>query len=301
MRKSLIGLLVLAACGGGSSGLPAATVNGVNITVGDIQAMRITEAARVSKADFAKDLTDAIINQIVVGAVKEAFSIEPTEAEVDAKVAELSTEIEGSQGVSVEEFFNSRSLPVNRLDVIATQQLIRDQLQQQFIDQAVPASDEDARLLLTSDPVGRTTACVRHILVASEGDAIDAKTRSEAGEDFAALASEVSTDGTAANGGDLGCQSLGVYVPEFAEAAYEAEIGSVTDPIESQFGWHLILVESREEPSLAQLRDEIDFGRVSQLIDGWLRETVNDAEVEVEPQYGVWVTDPTPQVIPPSG
>ena len=119
------------------------------------------------------------------------------------------------------------------------------------------------KLLLNADRMGRTTACVRHILVPTEEEANDALSRIEGGEAFADVAAEVSTDGTAAGGGDLGCEALGVYVPEFAEAAFNAEIGQVTAPVESQFGLHLILVESVEEPTLEQLKSEINLGRVT--------------------------------------
>lgn len=302
MRKSLSFLTitgVLAACSGGPGGV-AATVNGIEIMVAEVQAMRTTEAATVNKSDFASDLTDAIIDRAVVNAAKEEFSIEPSEAEVDAKVQELTVQIEDSQGVPVEEFFASQNLPIDRLRVIANQQVVRDKLFDQFETEAVPATDADATLLLSSDTLGRTTACVRHILLATEQEAIEAKARIDAGEEFAAVATEIGTDATAPEGGDLGCEPLGLYVPAFAEAAASAQIGVVTAPVQSEFGWHLILVESREEPSLAELKEEITASRVNQLIDAWLVEIVTDATVTVEAQYGTWVTEPSPMVQAPT-
>jgi parvulin-like peptidyl-prolyl isomerase len=291
--------VVLAACGGRAGGV-AATVNGVDIPVSEVQAMRISEEPTINKAAFAEDLTNAIINVAVVTAARDEFSIEPTSDEINVKKDELVTQLEASQGISIEDFFATQGLPIERLDVIANQQVIRDRLFEQFKAEAVPANDAEARLLLSSDPAGRTTACVRHILVPTEQEAIDAKARIDSGEDFAAVATEVGTDGTAAAGGDLGCQPLGMYVAEFSAAAIEAPIGVVTDPIETQFGWHLILVESREEPSLESLRQEIDAGRVNELVNAWLLETISGATVEVNEQYGVWVTEPTPMVQAPS-
>jgi len=289
----------LAACGGRAGGV-AATVNGVDIPVSEVQAMRISEEPTINKTAFAEDLTNAIINVAVVTAARDEFSIEPTSDEINVKKDELVTQLEASQGISIEDFFATQGLPIERLDVIANQQVIRDRLFEQFKADAVPANDADARLLLSSDPTGRTTACVRHILIPTEQEAIDAKARIDGGEDFAAVATEVGTDGTAAAGGDLGCQPLGMYVTEFSAAAIEAPIGVVAGPIETQFGWHLILVESREEPSLESLREEIDAGRVNQLVNAWLLETISDATVEVDEQYGVWVTEPTPMVQAPS-
>jgi parvulin-like peptidyl-prolyl isomerase len=302
VRKSLsliVITLALAACGGSAGGI-AATVNGIDITVAEVQAMRVTDdAATIDKAAFATDLTDAIIDRAVVNAAKDEFSIAPTQAELDAKVAELTTQIEAAQGVSVEEFFSSRSLPLDRLRGIANQQVVRDKLYDHFVAEAVPATDADANLLLTADPIGRINACVRHILVATEQEATNARERIEAGEEFAAVAGDVGTDGTAANGGDLGCEPLGLYVSEFATAAADAQVGVVSEPVESQFGWHLILVESREEPSLTEIKDEITLGRVNQLVDAWVINIIQVATVSVESQYGTWVTDPNPMVVAP--
>ena len=295
----LVLAVFLAACGSAGGGV-AATVNGVDISVSEVQAMRISEEPTINKAAFAEDLTNAIINTAVVTAARDEFSIEPTTDEVDVKKGELVTELEASQGISIEDFFATQGLPIERLDVIANQQVIRDRLFNEFETQAVPATDADARLLLSSDPTGRTTACVRHILVPTEQEAIDARSRIDGGEDFETVATEVGTDGTAAEGGDLGCQPLGMYVAEFSAAAIEAPVGVVTDPVETQFGWHLILVESREEPSLDVLKEEIDAGRINQLINSWLLEIITDATVEVDEQYGVWVTEPNPMVQAPN-
>jgi peptidyl-prolyl cis-trans isomerase C len=289
----------MAACGGGAGGI-AATVNGVQITVAEVQAMRTTESGTVDKTLFARDLTDAIIDRAVINAARDEFSISPTTAEVDTKVTELTQQIEAAQGVSVEEFFASQNLPIERLRAIANQQVVRDKLFEHFEPEAVPATDADATLLLTSDRLGRTNACVRHILVASEQEALDAKERIDGGEDFATVAIEVSTDGSAPSGGDLGCEALGLYVAPFAEAAASARVNAVTGPVETEFGWHLILVESREEPSITQLKEEINAGRVNQLIDAWLIETVTDATVTVDSQFGTWVTSPSPMVQAPA-
>jgi foldase protein PrsA len=291
--------LVVAACGGGGGGV-AATVNGIDITVAEVQSMRATEAATVDKATFAGDLTDAIIDRAVVNAAKDEFSIEPSDSEIEAKVADLRVQIEESRGVPVEEFLATQNLPIERLHAIANQQVVRDKLFDHFETEAVPATDADANLLLTTDPIGRVEACVRHILVESEQEAIDAKGRIGGGEEFADVATEIGTDGTAAQGGDLGCQPLGLYVPEFARAAADAEVGVVTEPVESQFGWHLILVESRDEPSLDEIKDEINIGRVNQLVDAWLVDIVKQATVTVDSQYGTWVTDPNPMVQAPA-
>ena len=91
----------------------------------------------------------------------------------------------------------------------------------------------------------------RHILVETEDEALAVKSRLAAGESFENLALELSQDpGSASTGGDLGWFGPDDMVPSFGEAAFSQEIGVVGDPVESQFGWHLIEVLERGEREL---------------------------------------------------
>ena len=287
-------MALLAACG--EAGGVAATVNGVDISVSEVEAMRVSDEATVAKEAFAEDLTNAIINIAVVTAARDEFSIVPTTEEVSGMKDDLASQFEASQGMSVEEYFAGQDLPMERFDDFAKIQVIRNHLSDQFAGDAVPATDADAQLFLEStDP---TVRCLRHILVVTEQEALDARDRIAGGEEFAAVAAELGTDGTAATGGDLGCQPLSTYVVEFADAAAAAEEGEVSDPVESEFGWHLILVD----PILERVKEQINQTRVTELVQAWLTEAARDATVEVDEQYGVWVIDPagTPMVQPPS-
>lgn len=100
-----------------------------------------------------------------------------------------------------------------------------------------------------------------HILVASEEKANELKAQIEGGADFAELAKANSTDpGSGANGGDLGWFGLGMMVKPFEDAVVGAEMGKVVGPVQSQFGYHLILVtETRDAaaPTLDEVRDEL--------------------------------------------
>jgi peptidyl-prolyl cis-trans isomerase C len=100
-----------------------------------------------------------------------------------------------------------------------------------------------------------------HILVATQEEADALKTELAGGADFAELAKAKSTDtGSGANGGDLGWFGLGMMVKPFEDAVVGAKVGEVTGPVQTDFGYHLILVkETRiaEKPTLDQMRDEL--------------------------------------------
>ena len=295
--------LLVAACGGGAAGEVAATVNGTEITVAEVQAMRIpTDGGEdtINKEVFATDLTGAIIDLVVVESVRTEFAIDPTEAEVEAKIAQMTELISTAQGITLADFLQNEGLTDGQFRVIANQQVIRDKLMEHFRPDVLPGSDADAQLLRNAEGFGLVNACVSHILLATEEEAIAAKARIDGGEEFAAVAMELGTDGTAAAGGDLGCAALSRYVPEFSQAAAEARLGAVTTPVESQFGWHLILVRERDEPSLTELKDRITGDRINQLVDGWLLDTLRAAEIVVNAEYGTWQLQPFPQVVPPA-
>jgi len=89
----------------------------------------------------------------------------------------------------------------------------------------------------------------RHILVADEADAKTIRAEIEGGKPFEVAALENSIDGSSKNGGDLGYFVKGQMVPPFEAAAFALEIGQVSEPVQSQFGWHLIKLEDRRKSS----------------------------------------------------
>lgn len=83
--------------------------------------------------------------------------------------------------------------------------------------------------------------------------------RIKAGEDFAALATKESDDtGSAANGGDLSFFKRGQMVPSFEQAAFAMKPGEVSEPVKSQFGYHIIKVEAKEAKSFDEMKDELE-------------------------------------------
>ena len=100
----------------------------------------------------------------------------------------------------------------------------------------------------------------RHILVEDEEKAKEIKAKLEAGENFEELAKENSTDtGSAAKGGDLGWFGPGAMVPEFEETAYALKKNEISEPVQSQFGYHIIqLLDKKKKDKFADVKDEME-------------------------------------------
>jgi peptidyl-prolyl cis-trans isomerase C len=102
----------------------------------------------------------------------------------------------------------------------------------------------------------------RHILVENEADAKAVLAELKKGGDFAAIAKAKSKDpGSKENGGDLGYFSKDQMVPEFAEVAFKLDKGQISDPVKTQFGWHVLRVEdkrTRPVPEFEKVKDQVE-------------------------------------------
>jgi peptidyl-prolyl cis-trans isomerase C len=115
--------------------------------------------------------------------------------------------------------------------------------------------DEAAKSMTAEEEVH-----ARHILVETEDEAKAIVEQVKGGADFAALAKEKSKDPGAADGGDLGYFVKGQMVPEFSEVAFKMYAGQVSNPVKTQFGWHVIKVEDRRNramPEFDKVKDQI--------------------------------------------
>lgn len=300
--------LVLAACGGGA-GVVAATVNGADVTVGDVERLIDTEESTIPKDQFAQFLGFRIQWDIIEGAASDEFGIEITEGEVTEEADRIYDST--NQGESREEFTASRGVTEAFLQEVAHQSLIDRALVEVFeADVPAPSQDQIDEQLATS-VANLTTVCVSHILVATEEEADDAYERvTTGGEEFGAVAAEISQDpGSAANDGVLPCGPAGDYVPEFRDASLVAPLGEVYEEIVgSQFGFHVMLVTDRQEPAAEDLpsdqsiSDQLLDAAVRDEVNNWFFATVAAADVTVEEEYGTWNPEPPqPGVVPPAG
>lgn len=310
MKKLLylvvLGAMILAACGGGSDTV-AATVDGEDVTVGEVESLIDSDGATVAKDEFAQFLGFQIQWLVINAAAEADYGITVTDEEVAAE-ADRIFEDAAEEGQTREEFLSTRGVTEDFLTSIARQGLIDVQIREILREDAPDPTTEDLEAQLNAAKAPLTTACVSHILVASEEEANEVLDRLEGGEEFGELAMELSSDtGSAENNGILPCGTLETYVEPFRDAALIAPIGEVYEtPVESQFGWHVVMVTDRDDapegdlPSDQELADAVQANSVIDELRAWFLGAVEDADVSIDEAYGTWQANP-PQVVPPVG
>lgn len=149
-------------------------------------------------------------------------------------------------------------------------------------------SDEDVRArydkeVAATPPENEVRA--RHILLESEDAARKVIADLDGGADFETLAKENSTGPSAPNGGDLGYFTRGRMVPEFEEAAFSLDVGSYTkEPVQTQFGWHVIKVEDKravQPPAFEEVADQIRAVLMRERYFGMLADLRDKADIEI--------------------
>lgn len=289
--------LVLTACGGGANAV-AATVDGEEITVGEVEALTDPgEEPTIAKEMFAQLLGFAIQQRIVTTAAEEELGIVLSEEEIGEE-ADAIFESANPEGLSREEFLANNQVTEELLRGVAQQQLLDTRVREAFAADLEQPTQEDIDAVIAE---AEALYCASHILVATEAEANEVLDRIDGGEEFADLATELSTDtGSGAQGGELGCTVPEQYVTEFADALTAAEVGVPTAPIETEFGFHVILLGEDVLPTEDQVVEQLQSTAIGTATNAWFLEQVENAEVTVEERYGTWQASPVPQVVPPT-
>ncbi len=233
-----------------------ATVNGEDILESEVRATQqgLPQQYRQLPFDMLKaDLLTREINQrLLMGAGSEAGLAD--DEEVKAQIAALERRL-------IAETYLDRALS----DAIT--------------DDAIEAKYEE--FIKTNEPEPQVHA--RHILLESEEDAKAIIAELDDGADFVELAKEKSTGPSGPNGGDLGFFNRADMVAPFAEAAFAMEPGTYSsEPVQTQFGWHVIKVEEKKEgtqPSLDEVRQQLVAEISRDAFNALVEDLRSDAEI----------------------
>lgn len=292
LRKSiaLVSLLAVLVPACSSSPELIATIGTTEITTDDIAALYESDALPVDQTLRAAIFALAA-RQIIVDAAQTDLGVTLDAIKVDGLIETMKTERD-SQGLSTADYLGVEDAGDGLLRFNAEIAVLRDQV--------IRALATDAAYLdeLFADPAAITEVCAKHILLATQLEAEDVVVQLLGGADFAELANTVSLD--TGSGGDLGCRQAAVYVDEFAAAALEAPLNEVFGPVQSEFGWHVIVVSERTVPT----REEVAADPVSYIASSTLDALWEDfvtgklevAQVTVEPDFGTWSSQ---GIIPP--
>lgn len=297
MRTFLSPILVLAlvvsACSSGGDE-ELGRVDDMAVTMSDVDALYDADSIPVDDA-FRQTLFRLLALQVIENALQADFAATVDEAEVEARFLDFKTQIE-TQGLTVADALGIPDASEEMLRFNARLQVVLDTVVRRLL------SDEAFLAEFTADEAAITTVCAAHILVGTEEEALAVKDRLDGGEDFATVAGELSLDpGSGAQGGDLGCASPSSYVEPFAEATLDAPVGEVVGPVESQFGFHLIRVDSREAPTLEEIRAAPEQFVPQQVAERefqeWFDAKIAEANVSVAEEYGTWTSG---GILPPA-
>lgn len=187
---------------------------------------------------------------------------------------------------------------------LITRLLYNDVVEEVTVSDEELAAEYDAR---REELAIDETRSLRHLVVSTEEAAVAAKSRIDAGEEFSAVASEISLDAaTAAEGGSLGIMSADMLDPAFAEPAFSADVGVAFGPVRTDLGWYLGVVDEvfpPRTPTLDEIRDQLRTRiRIERELEQWrqfLERTIADADIDYADDYRPENPDAPPPVVLP--
>lgn len=312
----LLAATVLAGCG--DAAVSAATVNGVDLSDSDfkreLEVLRDHPEFAAAAFNTTVPEGDATVDTDIAATVLTVrVIIELLDQELDARGLEVDDEaradVDGTFTDQLRELLDE--LPEDYRDSFiewnAQLLVLRSALAAEAEERAEETTDAEVEAFFADYGfLWGEQACASHVLLETEAEADDVVTDLEGGADFGEVAAERSIDPSAeVNGGDLGCAGEGVYVAPFEEAVWNGPIGEIQGPIESDFGFHVILVESRGEGDLADVESEIRAFLDSpqsrdgqQLLQLTIERLTRSADVSVNARYGSWDSSTSSVVAP---
>ena len=295
----LAAVLVLAACDAAEA--PAAEVDGREISNQRLAADREmfdfltaisgspcgqpAEGETQGSACARLTLMNLIQEALVKGYATENGVVTDPQAVQDA-IAQIEGALGGPEELDAQ--LTERGLTRASLEALATRLLLFNAVQGAVAEGSV--TDERVQELYEGSRSQYTTLEVAHILVETRQDAEDVASEVTP-KSFADVAAERSQDpGSAPNGGSLGTVTeaafLAQYDPTFVQTALALQPGQISEPVQTQFGWHVIYLMRREIAPLEDVRDQILASASAEAFQEWMQERLRIAEIRVNPRYG---------------
>jgi hypothetical protein len=260
-----------------------ATVNGEEITWADyepelsynLHGITLYYGVDWNQAEnvaYLPEVQDSILQNMVYTvllrqlAVQDGFAV--TESDLQARIGTIQADILASGYYSsYVQYLQDYGLTEEHFAQIVEDEMISDY----FTKKQAPERQEEQ-------------VHARHILVATEEEGKAVLARLEAGEDWAALAAELSTDtGSKDNAGDLGWFGRGMMVEAFETAAFALEVGETSDLVQSDYGYHIIQVL---EKGMKDLDDDTYATKQTEAFQAWLEEQKAKANITIAVQFG---------------
>lgn len=306
VAAALLISLGLAGCGsknGDTSGPVVATYNGGQVHEGEfqkqfnLQYMLVKPTATKEEAEVEKKkfLESYILEQKLLLAQAKESGVKVDASQVNASVSQYKSQIIQFVYSGDANKFNQQlkkfGLSEKDLNPLIETFTYLEQFQQDKL-KSVSVSEEEVKQFYNGHRSAYSNATVYHILTKNVADALIAKERVAKGEDFSKVAQEMSIDPSAKQNGGKMEGPLTQYVAPFRDAAATLEIGKLSDPVKTEFGYHILKVEKRGEP---EAFDKVKESIKQQLIAEKSEKIWTDHMEELRKKANIQITLPAPK------
>ena len=254
-----------------------ASVDGEKITKDEVYNLMVSQ--------YGSSVVETLINNKVIELEGEKEGIKVSKKEINAELDEF---IESYGG---EETFNS-ALEASGISLADFKKDIENYLiVEKILGKDIDITEDEMKEYFEENKESfneEEQVKASHILVEDEKTAKEVIEKLNAGEDFAELAKEYSTDeGSAEEGGDLGYFEYGDMVEEFSEAAFKLKEGEISEPVKSDYGYHIIKVTGKKDAKEATYEDHKEEiktilfdNEINSKYQDWLDETKDKYKIE---------------------